>query len=421
LKRALQSSEIRIESLEQILSLAATVSLEPEPIPLDVKVVLVGEPLLYYLLSAYDPDFGDLFKIGADFDDRTDRDPETIKTYARLLGTLARRRGTRPLARDAVARLIEYGSRLAGDAEKLTIELRPLNDIIVEADHWAQEAGLEAIAASHVERAIVEQRRRSDRLYQRIQEEIGRGTLLIDTDGSKVGQINAISVSMIGDTWFGRPNRVSCRVRLGRGEVLDIEREVELGGPIHSKGVMILAGFLGGRFSGDQPLSLHASLVFEQSYAPVDGDSASLAELCVLLSSLADLPIHQSQAVTGAVNQLGEVQAVGGVNEKIEGFFDTCRRRGLTGSQGVLIPHANAKHLMLRSDVVEAATARQFHIWPVTTVDQAIELLTGTPAGQLGPDGRYPLDTVNHRVQARLERLSDRAATFAARQWERGA
>jgi lon-related putative ATP-dependent protease len=412
LKRTLRSGEIRLETLNQMLSLVSTVSLEPEPIRLDVKVVLLGERLLYYLLSQLDPDFGALFKVAADFEEQMARDPENHQLYARMIATLARREGLRPFDKGAVARVIEQSARLAGDAERLSVHLQSIADLLREADYWAGEAGHGVVGAADVQQAIDAQIYRADRVRERVQEEIKRGTILIDTRGAKVGQINGLSVITLGQFAFGRPSRITARVRLGRGEVVDIEREVALGGPIHSKGVLILSNFLGARYASDRPLSLSASLVFEQSYSGVEGDSASSAELYALLSALAEVPIKQSLAVTGSVNQYGQVQAIGGVNEKIEGFFDICRAQGLTGEQGVLIPVANVKHLMLRHDVVEAVAAGRFHVYPVETVDQGLEILTGVPAGERDDQGAFPEGSVNQRVEARLVALAEKRQAF---------
>jgi len=414
LKRALRSGEMRIESLGQVLSLVSTVSLEPQPIPLEVKVVLIGERLLYYLLYEFDPDFGELFKVEADFSEEMARTPESNQLYARLIGTMARREGLRPFDRGAVARVIEHSARTAGDAEKLSVHLLSTADLLREADYWAGVTGNGVVSAADVQRAIDAQIRRADRLRERLQEEIKRGTILIDTTGERVGQVNGISVVALGNFAFGRPNRITARVRLGKGEVVDIEREVELGGPIHSKGVLILSGLLGARYATEHPLSLSASLVFEQSYGGVEGDSASLAELCALLSALAGVPAKQSLAVTGSVNQYGEVQAIGSVNEKVEGFFDVCQARGLTDEQGVIVPAANVQHLMLRQDVVEAVAAGQFHVHPVQTVDQGIELLTGILAGERDEEGNFPEGSVNQRAEARLIELAEKQRAFTA-------
>jgi lon-related putative ATP-dependent protease len=413
LKRALNAGEIRIESLEQLLSLASTVSLVPEPIPLDVKIVLLGPPLIYYLLSALDDDFKELFKIAADFDDRVAWTPETGLLYARFIAAVARREKLLPFDRSAVARAIERAARLAGDAERLSIGLRDIVDLLQEASQIAAAAGKEVVAAAEVQQAIDAAFRRGDRIYRRLQEEIGRGTIRVETDGEQIGQVNGLSVIALGGIAFGRPSRITAQIRLGRGEVVDIEREVELGGPLHSKGVLILSGFLGGRFGKTRPLSLNASLVFEQSYGGIEGDSASAAELFALLSALADAPIKQGFAVTGSVDQHGRIQAIGGVNEKIEGFFDACRVTAFTGRQGVIIPASNVKHLMLRKDVIDAAAEERFRIIPIETVDQGLELLTGVPAGEADADGNYPTGSLNQRIVARLDAFAAKAAELA--------
>jgi lon-related putative ATP-dependent protease len=408
LKRALNAGEIRIETLEQLLTMASTVSIQPDPIPLDVKIVLLGPPSLYYLLSSVDDDFTELFKIAADFDDRIERTPQTTLLYARFIAGVVRREKLLPFDRSAVARVIERAARLVGDADRLSAGLREIVDLLQEASQLA--AGSGTVTAAEVQKAIDGQFRRGDRIYRRLQEEIGRKTIRIETDGEQVGQVNGLSVMTLGGLSFGNPSRITARIRLGRGEVVDIEREVALGGPLHSKGVLILSGFLGGRFGNTRPLSLNASLVFEQSYGGVDGDSASAAELFALLSALADAPIDQSFAVTGSVDQLGRIQAIGGVNEKIEGFFDACRITGFTRRQGVIIPASNVKHLMLRQDVVAAASEQRFRIFPIETVDQGLALLTGVPAGEPGEDGNYPAGTINHRIAARLDAFAAKAA-----------
>jgi lon-related putative ATP-dependent protease len=408
LKRALRAGRVHIESIGQMLSLLSTVTLEPEPIPLDVKVALLGDRMLYYLLAQFDPDFGDLFKVGADFDGEMDRSQENEELYAQLLGMLARREDLRPLGRGAVARVIEHSARMVGDSEKLSAQTRQVADLLREADYWAAQNGNEVMTEADVEQAIDAQIYRSDRLRERLYEEIQRGTILIDTGGVKIGQVNGLSVIQLGGFAFGRPSRITARVRLGKGDVVDIEREVELSGPIHSKGVLILSGFLGSRYVQDKPLALSASLVFEQSYSGVEGDSASSAELYALLSAIAEIPIKQSLAVTGSVNQHGQVQAIGGVNEKIEGFFDVCKARELTGEQGVLIPASNVKHLMLREDVIEAVEDGKFHVYPIETIDQGMGILTGMPAGEPDEAGNYPEGTVNHRIQSRLEEMADK-------------
>jgi predicted ATP-dependent protease len=414
LKRALKSSEIRIESLGQALGLVSTLSLEPDPIPLRTKVVLVGDRLLYYLLCHHDPEFNALFKVAADFDDQMARTAESVVLYARTVATMARAHQLLPFDRGAVARLVEHSARLAGDAEKLSNQRMELLDLLQEADHWARTASCPTVTASHVQRAIDAQLDRAGRVPQLTREFIARGTILIDTGGAQIGQVNGLSVIQLGRSAFGQPSRITARVRLGRGEVVDIEREVQLGGPIHSKGVLILAGFLGARYCAHQPLSLRASLVFEQSYSGVEGDSASSAELYALLSALAEVPVRQSLAVTGSVNQFGQLQAIGGVNEKIEGFFDVCQAKGLTGEQGVVIPASNVKDLMLRRDVVEAARAGRFHVYAASTIDEGIEILTGMPAGERDPNGAFPEGTINYRVEQRLAEFANRQKAFAA-------
>jgi lon-related putative ATP-dependent protease len=413
LKRTLRSGQIRIESPAQMYNLISTISLEPEPIPLDVKVALLGEPMLYYLLAQADPDFGDLFKVAADFAEQMDRTPENQRLYARLIANLIDQNELLPFDRPAVAKVIEQSVRLAGDAGKLTAQVRDITNLLREASYWASEAGHKVVQAEDVQKAIEAKIYRSDRLRERIQEDIRRGTILIDTEGEKVGQVNGLSVIQLGDFTFGRPSRITARVWMGKGEVIDIEREVELAGPIHSKGVLILSSFLGSRYATDQPLALSASLVFEQSYGGVEGDSASSAELYALLSALSEVPLKQSLAVTGSVNQHGQVQPIGGVNEKIEGFFDVCQiTAGLTGEQGVLIPVSNVKHLMLRPDVVQAVAEGKFHIYPVETIDQGIEILTGAPAGEPDEAGNYPENSINGRVKAKLTRLVEKSRSF---------
>lgn len=414
LKRALRQGEIVIESLGQVYSMISTVSLEPEPIPLQVKVVLIGERLLYYLLSNSDPEFNELFKVSADFEDEMERNDDNALAYARVIAEVGRKEGLRPFDRAAVARVIEYGSRLVEDATKLSTHMQSVTDLLRESDFWARQAGREVVENDDVRRALNEQIYRAGRVQERVQESIQRDRVLIDTDGAVIGQVNGLSVYLMGNHSFGRPSRITASVRLGNGEVIDIERQVEMAGPIHSKGVLILSGFLGQRYAAERPLSLAATLVFEQSYGGVEGDSASSAELYALLSALANTPIKQSLAVTGSVNQRGQIQTIGGVNEKIEGFFDVCRARGLTGEQGVIIPAANVDNLMLRDDVVEAARAGHFHIYPVQTVDEGIALLTGIPAGEPDAAGNYPPDTINGRVVARLIALAEKQREAAS-------
>jgi len=412
LKRALRSREIRTQSLGQALSLVSTVSLEPEPIPLEVKVVLVGQRLHYYLLHAYDPEFAALFKVAVDFEEDMPRGPQNDLLYARVVAAFGRKEGLRPLEGAAVARVIEQGARDAGDAAKLSVSMQALADLLREADYWAAKAGRAAISAQDVQRAVDAQVERLDRVRQRLLENVLRGSQLIDTAGARSGQVNGLAMAQLGGFAFGIPQRITARVRLGSGGVVDIERESELGGPIHSKGVLILSGYLSGRYAPGRPLSLSASLVFEQNYGGIEGDSASSAELYALLSSLAEAPVRQSLAVTGSVNQHGDVQAIGGVNEKVEGFFDLCKARGLAGGQGVLIPRANEQHLMLREEVVAAVAEGKFAVYAVGTVDEGIELLTGVPALE-----------VHARVEARLSEFAERARAYAtglgAKPWQK--
>jgi predicted ATP-dependent protease len=415
LKRALLSGELRMESLANSLGLITTTTLEPEPLKLDVKVALIGDRYLYYLLARFDPQLRDLFKIEADFEDEIERDERRSLALARLLATIARREAIRPLSAAALAGLIDQAARRAGDARKLAADLRYLVDLMREADYWAAREAQATIELPQIEQAATARRRRAGRTQRLLLEAIRRRTLLIATHGRAIGQVNALTVARISDETFGWPTRVTARVRLGRGEVVDIEREVELGGPIHSKGVLILVGFLGQRYAQRLPLSLHASLVFEQSYAGVEGDSASLGELCALLSAIGDLPLAQGIAVTGSVDQQGNVQAVGAVNEKIEGFFDACLARRRGGRQGVIIPAANVENLMLRADVVQAAESGRFNIYAVRTIDQAMELLSGRAAGTPDRRGNYPRASVNGRVQRRLNEFASHLRVVAGR------
>lgn len=412
LKRAVRTGKIVIESLADSLGLISTMTLDPDPIPLKVKAILFGDRALFALLDACDPEFSRLFKVQADFNETLDHTPDSRRAYCALIASIVRKQGLRPVDAGGAARLIEEGARLAEDSEKLSIEVGALGDILREADFCAGEAGRAMIGAADVGRAVAQRVRRADRIRERTQEAIRRNIVLVATAGMKTGQINGLSVVMTGGFSFGRPSRITARVRLGDGRVTDIERETRLGGRLHSKGVMILWGYLAGRFAPDTPLSLAASLVFEQSYGGVDGDSASSAELFALLSALAETPLRQSIAVTGSVNQMGEVQAIGGVNEKIEGFFDACRQRGLAGDQGVIIPAANLPHLMLREDVVEAVAAGLFRVYAIENIDEGLEILTGLPAGARGSDGRFPEGSVNRRAEDRLIALAEARRSF---------
>jgi lon-related putative ATP-dependent protease len=412
LKQALFSRQVRIESPADTLGFATT-TLKPEPIPLDVKIILVGERWLYYLLSLYDKEFGGLFKVAVDFDDDVQRTPDNVQSYAKLIDVRAREHDLLPFDESAVKRIIEQRARQADDSERLSMNIRSLDDLLIEADYWARQRAAKAVEAADVIAAISHKKIRLGRVENRIIDAIQRDTLLIDTSGECVGQVNGLSVVDLGDYRFGHPVRITATTRIGTGDVVDIEREVKLGGAIHSKGVLILSSALTSRYAPETPLSLHASIVFEQSYGGVEGDSASVAELCALVSSISRVPIHQNFACTGSINQLGRVQAVGGVNEKIEGFFEICRQRGLDGSHAVIIPRDNVKHLMLREDVVAAVEEEKFAVYAVATIDEAIELLTGQPAGQRSADGQFPANSVNHRVEQQLVHYAKQRRGFA--------
>ena len=406
LKRTLRSGTINIESLERLLGLMNTVSLEPEPIKLDAKVVLIGDAQLYYLLKQYDPEFDSLFKVQVDFEHAMERSKENIKLYSSLVAGMVDSEHLAPVNREGMARLVEHSSRIAGDGKKLCLYLEQLADILKEADHLTRKEGLNHIGKEQLQAALDAGRRRSSRIRDRMVETMEEGIRHIATEGKEVGQINGLSVLSLPGSVFGMPSRITALTRAGKDqEVIDIERQVELGGPIHSKGVMILESFLRSRFLPSTPFGVRASLVFEQSYGGVDGDSASCAELCALLSSLSQVPLQQSIAITGSISQRGEIQAIGGVNEKIEGFFELCKSRELTGEQGVIIPQANVRHLMLAPEVVEAMSKDEFHIWSVTEVDDAIELLTGIPAGTRDENGSFPEGTINYLVEEKLTRF----------------
>ncbi len=413
LKRTLQAGEIRIESLGQALNLVSTVSLEPRPVRLSVKVALIGEPMLYHLLALYDPEFNRLFKVPAEFEDRMTRDGDGGPSYCRMIATMARRSGLRPLDRGAMARVLGEASRLAGDVDRLSTHVLTLGDLLRAADFEAGRAGRERIGAEDIRAAIAAEERRRGSLRDRLREATANGTIRVETEGRVVGQINGLSVLAIGELAFGRPSRITARVWPGRGRVLDIEREVQLGGPLHSKGVLILSGFLGHRFGRSRPLALSASLVFEQSYGGVDGDSATMAETCALLSAIAEVPLRQDLAMTGSLDQRGNAQAIGGVNEKIEGYFELCAARGLSGTQGVIIPRANVRHLHLRDEVVEAVTAGKFAIWAVEGVDEALCLLTGMESGTQDADGVWTRGSFNARVDERLGALAEAVRRFS--------
>lgn len=406
LKRALRERQVVIEDASERLGFFSTKTLQPEPIELKLKVILLGDPLLYYLLYHYDPDFQELFKVKAEFGTRMDRTPENVRKYAAFLSMLCEKEQLLHLDASAVAKLVEYGSRLAEDQTKLATRFSEIADVVREACYYAAKEGMSYASEAHVRRAVDERFYRSNLIQERIQEMVVRGTIMIDTTGEKVGQVNGLSVLNLGDISFGKPQRITVTVAAGKEGVIDIEREAKLGGRIHTKGVLILNGYLTEKYAAEAPLTLAARLVFEQSYEGIEGDSASSTELYAILSALSGAPIKQGLAVTGSINQKGEVQAIGGVNEKIEGFFDVCKAKGLTGDQGVLVPEANRDNLMLREDVVEAVREGRFHIYFVRMVDEGIEILTGIPAGERGLDGAFPEDTIHGRVAARLKEMA---------------
>jgi lon-related putative ATP-dependent protease len=412
LKRALMNRCIRIEEAGERMGFITTKGLRPEEIPLNVKVILIGQPTLYQQLFALDVDFRELFKVKADFDITMDRTDENMRKYAAFICTFCIKDKLKHLDTSGVAKAIEYGSRLAADQEKLSTRFAEVADVIREANFYATQDDSTYISNQHIKKAIEEKTYRSNLIQKRIQEMIQRGILLIDTEDSAVGQVNGLSVMSLGNFAFGAPSRVTASIGLGRGGIIDIQREARLGGPIHTKGVMILSGYLTDKYAQDKPLCLTTRLVFEQSYGMVDGDSASSTELYAILSALSGIPLTQSLAVTGSVNQKGEVQAIGGVNEKIEGFFEVCKAKGFTGKQGVLIPASNVQNLMLKEEVVEAAQKGKFHIYPIQTINQGMEVLTGERAGKRQPDGTFEEGTINYFVDKRLRTMAERLKDF---------
>ena len=412
LKRALASKSIKIESPGEETSFT-TISLDPEPIPLDVKVILTGDEELYDLLSERDPDFCDFFKVEADFGTIMDRNDSNEIEYAKLIGSLSNKKKLRSLNKQAVARVIEHSSRLADDSKKLTAHIASIGDLLREADYWARKSNSKQIGKKHIDMAIDAQIYRSDRIKQSMLEQIDDGTILMDIKGSKVGQINGLVVYNFSRFSFGKPARITVQARIGNGEFVNIERETNMSGPIHTKGVLILQSLIANRFAKNSPLSLSASIVFEQSYGGVDGDSASSTEYYCLLSAIANIPIKQNIAVTGSINQFGDIQPIGGVNEKIEGFFDVCKHRGLTGDQGVIIPRTNIGNLMLREDVINAVNEGKFHIYAIDNVDDGIEILTGIKAGKPNAKGEFPKGTINWQVKQSLDRLYELYAKYA--------
>jgi lon-related putative ATP-dependent protease len=407
LKRVLRTGQVRLEDPLEGMGVIVPQGLRPEPIPVQMKVIISGDPLSYFLLTTYDPDFWELFKVKAEFDSQIPLSEESLQLYARFVSACCQRESLRPFQADAVAKVVEHASRMVDDQEKLTARFGQLRDVLIEADYWAAQEGAEAVTAQHVQRAVREKYYRLNLVEERVRELITRGIIMVDVEGAVVGQVNGLAVLDLGDFSFGRPSRITARVFLGQRGIVSIDRESQLSGRIHDKGVFTISGYLGWKYAQERPLSLSASVSFEQAYEPVEGDSASLAELCAILSAVAQVPLRQDLAVTGSVNQKGEVQPVGGVNQKVEGFFEVCRAKGLTGSQGVILPARNRRHLNLREEVVEAVRRGQFHIYAVETVDQALELLTGLPAGERQADGTYPEGSLNALVDARLREMGE--------------
>ena len=414
LKRALHSGELAIENLAQALGIVPTTGLRPEPMPIDVKVVIVGDQALYLLLYRLDPDFRELFRVKADFEVDFERTSENIIGLAAVIHSQCDRAGMQCFSDAAVARLIEHSSRQVEDQRRLSANIGALLDLVRQSDFWSRQDGSRQVERPHVERALEEREFRSSLVRDRLQQLIDDGTIFIDTEGEKVGQINALSVYDLGDISFGRPSRITCITSAGRGTIVNVERETDMAGRTHNKGFLILRGFLADRFGQDGAIALHASLTFEQLYGDIDGDSASSTELYALLSSLSGLPISQSIAVTGSLNQRGEVQPIGGATAKIEGFYEVCRARGLDGTQGVMIPRTNVPNVALRPEVADAIERGEFHVWAVETIEQGIEVLTGAPAGERDEHGVYPEGTVFGKVQARLEQFASALKNGAA-------
>ncbi len=413
LKRALKNRSIEVQSFDP-LYLFTMSTLKPEPIDLDVKVVLLGDNYLYYLLYNLDEDFKDIFKIKADFDPVINKDDHTVKKYASFIKRVCEEKNLKPLDKSGMASLIEYGVRVAGRQKKITTKFHLLADVLAEANYWAEKEGASLITGDHVDKAIENRDYRVNLIEEKIKEMIEDGLLMIDTEGMVVGQVNGLSVYDLGDYSFGKPSRITAKTSMGRSGIINIEREADLSGKTHDKGVLILSGYLRYKYAQNKPLTMSASICFEQSYSGVDGDSASSTEVYAILSSLSNLPLRQDIAVTGSVNQKGEIQPIGGVNQKIEGFFDVCRAKGLTGTQGVMIPHQNIGDLMLRKDVIRAVEEGKFHIYPISTIDQGIELLTGVKAGEKDEEGNYPEGTVNFLVDKKLRELAEGLKAFAA-------
>lgn len=412
LKRTLKYQTLEIQNLTS-LYLISTSRLKPEPIQIDVKVVLIGDAYIYNLLYYLDADFKKIFKIKSEFDSETQKDDETIMEYARFIKKICDENKLYPFDKDGMAALMEYGTRLAGRQKKISTRFHILADVISESSYWAKQDKNKYVNRKHVQKAIEERFERVSLIEDKIQEMIEEGTIMIDTDGSEIGQVNGLSVYAMGEFSFGKPTRITASTAVGRAGVINIEREADLSGRTHNKGVLILGGYLRGKYAQNKPFSLSASLAFEQSYGGVDGDSASSTEVYAILSSLSKLPLRQDIAVTGSLNQKGEIQPIGGVNEKIEGFFDVCKAKGLTGTQGVIIPVQNVQNLMLRQEVIDAVANGKFHVYPVQTIDEGITILTGIEAGEAQKEGAFPEGTVNYMVDQELQRLAKSWKAFA--------
>ena len=405
LKRNLRNKETKIEEAAEQYAFLSSSALRPMPIPLDIKVIMIGRGEIFDLLHLYDENFKKIFKVRADFDYETRIDDKAVTKCARFICKICNEEKLRHCNRSGIAAIMEYGSRLVADQEKLSLQFGKIANLLREADFWAKAEKSTYVTRKYVEKALEEKEYRSNLMEKKIQEMIERGTIYIDTEGEKIGQVNALSVYAYGEFSFGKPSRITAQTFMGNKGVVNIEREAKLSGKTHDKGVLILSGYLGGKYGGSIPLSLSATLTFEQSYSFVEGDSASSTELFAILSSLSELPIKQGIAVTGSVNQRGEIQPIGGVNQKIEGFFEVCQAKGLTGEQGVIIPQSNVKNLMLKPKVIEAVREGKFHIYPISTIDKGMEILTSAEAGERGKDGSFPENTVNGRVQNKLRYL----------------
>jgi predicted ATP-dependent protease len=412
LKRAIKTKQLGIEEPFEQLGLFAPQGLKPQPIPIEVKILLIGDISLYQMLSFYDEDFWEIFKVKADFDYRINRNKENMLYYAAFIAGCCERMSLHHFHKTGVARVLEYAARMVEDQEKFSSRFAQITEIVQEAEYFARQDNSPLVYGKHVEKAVDEKIYRHNLPDEHIREMIERNIIMVDTDGTVVGQINGLSVYSLGDISFGKPSRITCKTFLGRAGLINIERESQLSGKIHDKGLLILSGYLGWKYAQENPLSLSASLCFEQSYEGVDGDSASSAELYALLSSISETPLEQGIAVTGSVNQKGEIQPIGGVNQKIEGYFQICKFRGLTGKQGVIIPHQNTKNLMLRNEVIEAVKTQKFHIYAISTVDEGITILTGLPTGKKNNKDVYPKNTINYKVDKRLREMAAKLKGF---------